>query len=130
MASPFDRAALECKPCFLTQVSEVDRLSFTEMDRVREFFLRRLTVEGMSMAPTYLPGERLTALRRWRRVRIGDVVVVRDRRIAQGWMLKRCVARVGTKLDLRGDNADGSTDSRNFGLVPARRAKYIVLKNA
>jgi signal peptidase I len=100
------------------------------MDRLLEFFLRRLTVEGMSMAPTYLPGERLTALRRWRRVRTGDVVVVRDPRNSDRWLLKRCVARVGTKLDLRGDNAVASTDSRDFGLVPARRAVYIVLKNA
>jgi nickel-type superoxide dismutase maturation protease len=98
------------------------------MDRLLEFFLRRVTVEGMSMAPTYLPGERLTALRRWRRVRIGDVVVVRDPRDAQRWLLKRCLARVGTKLDLRGDNADASTDSRDFGLVSERRAIYIVLK--
>jgi signal peptidase I len=130
MASPFDRAAPECKPSFLTQVSEIDRLSFTEMDRVLEFFLRRVTVEGMSMAPTYLPGERLTALRRWRPVRRGDVVVVRDPRNADRWLLKRCVARVGRKLDLRGDNADASTDSRDFGLVSARRAVYIVLKQA
>ena len=100
------------------------------MNRFREFFLRRLTVEGMSMAPNYLPGERLTALRRWRRVRTGDVVVVRDPRDAQRWLLKRCVARVGTKLDLRGDNADASTDSRDFGLVPARLAVYIVLKRS
>ncbi len=58
------------------------------MDWVLEFFLRRVTVEGMSMAPTYLPGERLTALRRWRRVRIGDVVVVRDPRDAHRWLFE------------------------------------------
>jgi hypothetical protein len=82
------------------------------------------------MAPTFLPGERLTALRRWRRVRIGDVVVVRDPRNAHRWLLKRCVGRVGTKLDLRGDNAVASTDSRDFGLVSSRRAVYIVLTHA
>jgi signal peptidase I len=98
------------------------------MVRLLEFFIRRVTVEGMSMAPTYLPGERLTALRRWRRVRVGDVVVVRDPQDADWWLLKRCVARVGTKLDLRGDNTDRSIDSRNYGLVPERRAVYLVLK--
>jgi nickel-type superoxide dismutase maturation protease len=97
------------------------------MDRLVEFFLRRVTVEGMSMAPTYLPGERLTALRRWRRIHVGDVVVVRDPRDPRRWLLKRCVARVGSRLDLRGDNADASTDSRNFGLVSSRNVAYIVL---
>lgn len=78
------------------------------------------------MVPTYVPGERLTALRRWRRVRAGDVVVVRDPRGPDRWLLKRCAGRVGTLLDLRGDNAAASTDSRDFGLVPSRDVIYIV----
>ena len=97
------------------------------MSRLVELFVRRVTVEGNSMAPTYQPGERLTALRRWRRVRPGDVVVVRDLSIPTGWMLKRCVAREGSLLDLRGDNAGASTDSRDFGLVPSSAAIYIVI---
>ena len=96
------------------------------MSRILEFFVRRLTVEGSSMAPTYLPGERLTAFRRWRRVHEGDVVVVRDPRNPSRWLLKRCVERVGLLLDLRGDNVLASTDSRDFGLVPMRNAIYIV----
>jgi len=36
---------------------------------------------------------------------------------------------VGKKLDLRGDNADASTDSRDFGPVPPRRAVYLVIKD-
>ena len=80
------------------------------------------------MAPTYLPGERLTALRRWRRVQVGDVVVVRDPRNPQRWLLKRCVGRVGAALDLRGDNADASTDSRDFGLIPRADVAYLVLR--
>ena len=96
------------------------------VSRILEFFVRRLTVEGYSMAPTYLPGERLTAFRRLRRVQEGDVVVVRDPRNRSRWLLKRCVERVGLLLDLRGDNAQASTDSRDFGLVPMRDAIYIV----
>jgi nickel-type superoxide dismutase maturation protease len=98
--------------------------------RILEFFVRRVTVEGFSMAPTYLPGERLTALRRWRRVRQGDVVVVRDPRNPARWLLKRCVARVGSLLDLRGDNVVASTDSRDFGLVPSSDVAYIVLASS
>jgi nickel-type superoxide dismutase maturation protease len=97
------------------------------VSRFIEFFVRRVTVEGTSMAPTYVPGERLTAFRRWRRIHEGDVVVVRDPRNPSRWLLKRCVERVGLLLDLRGDNAQASTDSRDFGLVPMRNAIYIVL---
>jgi hypothetical protein len=97
------------------------------MSRVLEFFARRVTVEGYSMMPTYRPGERLTALRRWRSVRVGDVVVVRDPRDPSRWLLKRCVAKSGLMLDLRGDNAAGSTDSRDFGLVSSRDVGYVVV---
>ena len=79
------------------------------------------------MAPTYRPGERLSALRKWRRVRAGDVVVVRDPRDVDRWLLKRCVARRRGRLDLRGDNADASTDSRVFGLVNAGNVRYLVI---
>jgi signal peptidase I len=78
------------------------------------------------MMPTYRPGERLTALRRWRPVRVGDVVVVRDPRDGR-WLLKRCVAKSHFQLDLRGDNAAASTDSRDFGLVPSRAVAYLVV---
>jgi type IV secretory pathway protease TraF len=97
------------------------------MSRVLEFFARRVTVEGYSMMPTYRPGERLTALRRWRPVRVGDVVVVRDPRESSRWLLKRCVAKSGSMLDLRGDNAAGSTDSRDFGLVSSSDVAYVVV---
>ena len=79
------------------------------------------------MSPTYLPGERLTALRRWRPIRLGDVVVVRDPRDSSLWIVKRCVAKTGSQLDLRGDNADASTDSREFGLVASSAIAYIAL---
>jgi len=82
------------------------------------------------MVPTFVPGERLTALRRWRRVRVGDVVVVRDPREPSRWLLKRCVARADSSLDLRGDNVAASTDSRDFGPVRAREVRWIVVTGA
>jgi nickel-type superoxide dismutase maturation protease len=97
------------------------------MGRVLEFIARRVTVEGYSMMPTYRPGERLTVLRRWRPVRVGDVVVVRDPRDRSRWLLKRCVGKSRSMLDLRGDNPAGSTDSRVFGLVPSHDVAFIVV---
>jgi nickel-type superoxide dismutase maturation protease len=90
-------------------------------------FVRRIVVEGSSMAPTYGPGERVTALRHWRKVRVGDVVVVRDPRDAKRWLLKRCAAVQGRQLDLRGDNPAASTDSRDFGMVSSHSVKWIVV---
>ncbi len=89
-------------------------------------FVRRVRVEGPSMLPTYVEGEVLTAVRRWRRVRVGDVVVVRDPRDSSRWLIKRCVARRGARVDVRGDNEIASTDSRDFGLVPSRDVRYLV----
>ena len=78
------------------------------------------------MVPTYAPGETVTALRRWRRVRVGDVVVVPDPRDSDRILLKRCVGRRGRELELRGDNVEASTDSRHFGPVDERRVLYLV----
>jgi phage repressor protein C with HTH and peptisase S24 domain len=94
--------------------------------RLVELFVRRLEVEGPSMLPTYAPGDRLTAVRRWRPIRLGDVVVVREPRAATGWMLKRCVGRSGSRLDLRGDNPAASTDSRDYGTFRARDVAWVV----
>jgi nickel-type superoxide dismutase maturation protease len=96
------------------------------MRSVVSFFLRRIVVEGASMMPTFPDGTTLLAVRRWRAVRVGDVVVAPDPREPGRLLLKRCVARQGGLLDIRGDNPSFSTDSRNFGLVPARQVRYLV----
>lgn len=79
------------------------------------------------MLPTYTSGDVLTAIRKWRRVRVGDVVVVRDPRDPSRWLIKRCVARRGSMVDVRGDNEGASTDSREFGLVNSKNVRYLVL---
>jgi len=79
------------------------------------------------MLPTFLPGETVTAVRRWRPVRVGDVVVVPDPRDPTRWLLKRCAAKSNGSLDLRGDNPTASTDSRDFGAIGERQVKWLVL---
>ena len=100
------------------------------MTRLLQLVLRRVTVDGPSMLPTYLSGQRLTAVRPWRPIRVGDVVVARDPRNQTRWVVKRCVARTRSMLDLRGDNPTMSTDSREFGLVARRDVRWLVLKSS
>ncbi len=82
----------------------------------------RFEVSGASMEPAFRGGDCLIVDRsvlKARRPRAGDVVVVRDPELAVRWLVKR-VWRVADdgQLDLRGDNAAESRDSRDFGLVP------------
>ncbi len=80
--------------------------------------LSRVEVEGDSMLPTLLPGDRLVMLRR-RRPRVGDIVAVTDPRTPARTLVKR-VAAVGAEgVTVLGDNPAASTDSRLLGPVPA-----------
>ena len=92
----------------------------------RRLHPRRIVVEGASMGPALEPGDRLVVLRR-RRHRPGHVVAVRDPRRPSRMMVKRVAAvEEGGRLDVRGDDPAGSTDSRTFGAVPA----HLVLGRA
>jgi len=77
---------------------------------------RRVEVRGPSMLPTLADGERLL-VRRTRRVRPGDLVVVRDPDDPGRLLVKRLLAREGSRLWLGGDNPRASRDSRAFGPV-------------
>ena len=88
----------------------------------------RLAVDGHSMAPTYLPGDRVVAVA-WRRPRVGDVVALRDPRRPSRTLVKRVVHAGHLGFDVRGDNAAASTDSRHFGPVsPALMRGIVVLR--
>ena len=84
---------------------------------------RRFAVEGRSMAPTLEPGDWLvvTPLPRWGGgLRRGWLVVARRPDRPEVEVVKR-VAAVGEDgaVTLLGDNPAASTDSRQFGAVPA-----------
>jgi len=81
--------------------------------------VRRVEVVGDSMLPTLRPGDRLLVLRP-APARPGDVVAVTDPRLATRTMVKRVAARGPEGVTVLGDNAIGSTDSRQLGpLAPA-----------
>jgi phage repressor protein C with HTH and peptisase S24 domain len=88
---------------------------------------RRIAVDGVSMIPTYAPGEYVWALRRWRPLRADIVVVVALPRDHSREIMKRVESVTGATAWLTGDNSDASTDSRSFGSVPTRAIKWVVL---
>lgn len=79
--------------------------------------LRRVQVAGDSMLPGFRPGDRLL-LGPTLRIRTGQVVAVTDPRKPGRLVIKRVHAVSRGSVDVRGDNAEASTDSRHFGLVP------------
>ncbi|HET6381226.1 MAG TPA: nickel-type superoxide dismutase maturation protease [candidate division Zixibacteria bacterium] len=94
--------------------------------------LRRIDaveVEGASMAPSLLPGDRLL-VESWtyarRAPRAGEVVLVTDPRSPSRELIKRVAAVDGRHLDLRGDAPASSTDSRHFGRLPVAAVRWRV----
>ncbi len=87
--------------------------------------VRRVVVEGESMAPTLVHGDRLVVLTRpWgppARLAVGDIVAVADPRRPDRVLVKRLarVDRAAGTVDVLGDASDASTDSRDFGPVPS-----------
>ena len=88
--------------------------------------ISRVEVEGDSMLPTLCPGDRLVVVRR-RRTRPGDLVTVADPRRPSRVMVKRVAEVRSGQVVVRGDNTDGSTDSRTFGPVPAASVRGRVV---
>jgi len=80
--------------------------------------MHRVAVTGDSMRPTLLPGDRLLVV--GRRLRPGALVAIRDPRDPERVLVKRVLAidRDADSVDVAGDNAAASTDSRVFGPVP------------
>ena len=85
------------------------------------FFVRR--VEGLSMAPVFLPGKIVFAWR-LRKPRVGDVVIVRHHHLE---LIKRVDKIDGNRVYLLGDNPDESTDSRQYGWLPTASILGVVV---
>jgi nickel-type superoxide dismutase maturation protease len=89
--------------------------------RLRRSWQGRVAVEGASMAPTLLPGDWLLAdpeAYRRRSPLVGELVLVMDPREATRLLVKRVSAvHSDGRLEVHGDDAAASTDSRVFGSV-------------
>ncbi len=85
------------------------------------------------MVPALRPGDRLRVdLRVYRRraPRVGEIVVLADPERRVRWLLKRVAAvdADGRVLEVRGDAADRSRDSRSFGPVPTGEVRGRVYR--
>jgi signal peptidase I len=83
-------------------------------------------VQGGSMQPSLLPGDRLLVeswTYRRRSPRRGEIVLAHDPREPQRELIKRVHAS-GPQLELRGDAPAQSTDSRTFGAVARERVRW------
>lgn len=97
--------------------------------------LRTIAVSGNSMQPTYNDGDWLILKRivrvdanRLRRL-VGKVVVIERESYPGALFIKRLKSVDGNQLWVEGDNADGSTDSRQWGAIrPEEIVGRIVLR--
>jgi signal peptidase I len=111
-----------------------------------------VSVVGVSMVPTYGPGERVLVRRApAHALRRGQVVVFEEPGRAGEWMIKRVAAVGGDpvphemagrseaaastasavpagRLAVLGDNPNGSYDSREIGYVPGDRVLGVVVR--
>ena len=93
---------------------------------VRLAGIRRVVVEGASMLPTLVPGDRLVVVRA-RRPAVGDLVAVPDPRRPRRLLVKRIASEDGDSVELRGDNPASSTDSRRFGPISKSSLRWRVV---
>ena len=83
---------------------------------------RRVTIVNRSMLPTIKPGDEILFrpdTSKKVELKVGDVVILQHPQDVGESLIKRIVRIYPDhQMDLRGDNVEESTDSRQFGLVP------------
>ncbi|WP_051799301.1 S26 family signal peptidase [Catenuloplanes japonicus] len=100
--------------------------------------LRIVIVDGPSMEPALRDGDRVL-VRRDRRPRRGEIVLVAAPGQPMDWIIKRVAGLAGDPapaggvvpagmLALLGDNAAASVDSRDFGCVPVAQVWGTVVR--
>jgi phage repressor protein C with HTH and peptisase S24 domain len=85
-----------------------------KLELAKQFIIRQ--VEGNSMAPALKAGQ-LVIGKQTRELSPGDVVIVSHNGLEK---IKRIEQQQGDLIYLLGDNSSASTDSRDFGWLPAK----------
>lgn len=85
------------------------------------FMIRR--VEGLSMVPAYKHGKIVFGTR-LRKPKVGDVVIAKHHSVE---IIKRISQLHDNRVYLLGDNPAESTDSRQFGWLPLRAVRAVVI---
>jgi nickel-type superoxide dismutase maturation protease len=118
------------RPLFFILGSAAGFLSALAVARIGQLLggLDAVEVEGLSMVPTLMPGERLlveTWTYRAREPRPGELVLAGDPRTQVRELVKRVASVIDRHVELRGD-APTSTDSRTFGTLPVEQIRWRV----
>ena len=105
-------------------------VTLTAASFVASRMLRRVEVEGSSMAPSLTAGDRLLLRRRLGgTLELGDIVGFRDPRPGGSQLMVKRVAHIdGDLVTVLGDNASLSTDSRTFGPVDRRQIPWVMVR--
>ena len=94
-------------------------------------YRQHLRVVGKSMEPTLFDGDLIIYKKTTSNIsnlKVGDIVVAIHPSLKDKLLIKRVCAIHLKGIDLRGDNVNSSTDSRNLGLLKSNQIIGIIEK--